>query len=91
MPKFHWSGRTTKGQEVSGTKEAAYKEEVVRALQAQKITVISIAEKNQRHMTPMPDPDPSAMRPSPMGRIVFIVLAILAICMIVGLIRKFIG
>jgi type II secretory pathway component PulF len=89
MPIFHWSGRTTKGQEVSGNKEAAFKEEVVRALQAQNITVISITEKNHSDMTT--SQEPSATRPSPLGRIVFIVLLILTICMIVGLIRKFIG
>jgi type II secretory pathway component PulF len=89
MPTFYWTGKTTKGQEISGTKEASYKEEVVRALQAQKITVISIAEKNQGDNTTLTDP--SEIQPSPMGRIVFIVLAILTICMIIGLIRKFIG
>jgi hypothetical protein len=70
--------------------EAAVKEEVVRSLQAQKITVSSVTERNQGDMTPT-SLEPSATRPSAMGRIVFIVLAILFICMCIGLIRKFIG
>lgn len=89
MPKFHWSGRTIRGQEISGEMEAAVKDDVVRSLQARKITVSSVSEKNQGDMTT--SLEPSATRPSAMGRIVFIVLAILAICMCIGLIRKFIG
>jgi type II secretory pathway component PulF len=87
MAVFHWTGKTTKGQEVSGKMEAAFKEEVVRALQAQRITVISITEKNQNNIST--SQEPSATRPSLLGRIVFIVLLVLAICMIVSLIRKF--
>jgi len=90
MPKFHWSGRTAKGQEISGEMEAAVKDEVVRALQAQKITVSSITEKNHGDMTTTSF-EPSETRPSPLGRIVFIVLLVLAICMCIGLLRKFIG
>jgi type II secretory pathway component PulF len=89
MPTFHWTGRTSKGQEISGDKEAPYKEEVVRALKTQNITVISISEKNPRNTPTLSDP--SATRPSPMGRVVFVVLAILAICMVIGLIRKYLG
>ena len=91
MPIFHWSGRTAKGQDVSGKMEAAFKDEVVRSLQMQKITVISIIEKNHVEMTtPL---DPSATRPPQQifGRIVFVVLLVLAICLCIGLIRKFAG
>ncbi len=80
-----------KGQDVSGKMEAAFKDEVVRSLQTQKITVISIIEKNHGDMTtPL---DPSTTRPSQQifGRIVFIVLLVLAICLCIGLIRKFTG
>lgn len=90
MPKFHWSGRTVRGQEISGEMEAAVRDDVVRSLQARKITVSSVSEKNQGDMTTT-SLEPSATRPSAMGRIVFIVLAILAICMCIVLIRKFIG
>jgi len=91
MPIFHWSGRTAKGQDVSGKMEAAFKDEVVRSLQTQKITVISITEKNGGDMTT--SLEPSASRPSEqiLGRIVFIVLLALGICLCIGLIWKFIS
>lgn len=87
MPIFHWSGRTAKGQDVSGKMEAAVKDEVVRSLQAQKISVISITEKDRSSL------EPTATGPSEqiLGGIVFIVLLVLAICLCIGLIWKFIS
>ena len=90
MPIFHWSGRTTKGQEVSGNKEAAFKEEVVRALQAQNITVISVTEKNRGEATTSLEPSANQPSEQTLGRIVFFVLLILGICLCIGLILNFI-
>ena len=71
--------------------EAAVKEQVVRSLKAQKITITSVTEKNRSEMTT--SLEPSATQPSgrTFNRIIFIVLFILGICLCVGLILKFIG
>lgn len=91
MPDFHWTGKTANGQDVSGKMKAASKEEVVRFLQAQKITIRSITEKNPKDVTTSLESSSTQKSDKTLGRIVFIVLLVLAICMCIGLIRKFIG
>jgi type II secretory pathway component PulF len=90
MPTFHWTGKTVKGQEISGKMEAAFKDEVVRALQAQKISIISVTEKNRSDMTTQLESSATQPTEQKLGRIVWILLLILGICMCIGLIWRFI-
>src|SRR5262245_2607072 len=45
MPQFHWKGRTSGGQQVTGSLAAGSKEDVMSSLRRQGITVQSIEEK----------------------------------------------
>lgn len=71
--------------------EAAVKEEVVRSLKAQKITVTSVTEKNRSEMTTSLDPSATQQSGQKLDHVVFIVLLILGICLCIGLMWKFIS
>lgn len=85
MAAFQWKGRDAQGHVIQGELVAPSKEEVVRRLRGQHITVTSITERGGRSGEPL-DPDRGAARvpgESSPFRAILIVIGIIAVILLV--------